>query len=336
MNPDSLSFLQKSPDEQADYWLALLTSPFADREQQRNFQNWLAEQPENRIAWQKAQVFEQQLGGLNHEQIERLEQSLSVSTHSVHDQHTATEKTALRRYLSPIPVFACLLVALLLNVAQQSGYFADYRTVQGEQRQIQLSDGSSVLLNTASTLSIDYSAQHRTVVLHGGEACFTVAADARRPFTVITESGQVTALGTAFDVKQVDENMTVTVYQHAVQVAFRQGVTIDRLTQGHQVAYHNQQVDAVIPVNLKQAKAWQTHRLIFADQPLQSVITELNRYRSGYLVILDKQLAAHRVTGVFDSQDPESALATIEKTLALKEFRLTDRLVILTRRGPAG
>jgi transmembrane sensor len=326
MNPDSRSFLKKSPDEQADHWLALLNSPLADQAQQRAFQIWL-NKPENGIAWQKAQSCWQQLDGLSSEQIQRLEQHLAVSTPTIRAAHFAKRKSVIRPWLTP--VFACLLVAVSFGVAKQSGYFADYRTAQGEQRQVQLDDGSTVLLNTASSLSIDYSPQRRTVILHDGEAYFTVAADAGRPFTVSTKTGQVTALGTAFDVKQLDDAMTVTVSQHSVRVDFKQGAAIERLQEGERVAYREQQVSPVTKVNLKQAGAWQQHRLIFTDQPLQQVIAELNRYRSGNIVILDRRLAAHRVNGVFDSQDTESALATIEKTLAIKEVRLTDLLVIL-------
>lgn len=330
MNFDHRSFLQKSPAEQADYWLALLNSPLVTEQRQRDFQRWL-NNPQNKAAWQTAQRFWQQLDSLSIEQVEQLEQRFSAPTQTLGVKITTKQKSTPPRFLMPwlMPTFACLVLAILLNTAFQSGYFADYHTVQGEQQQIQLSDGSSVLLNTSSSLSVNYSAQRRTVTLHG-EAYFSVAADANRPFTVETETGEVTALGTAFDVSALNHALTVTVYQHAVRVAFKQGTTIERLQQGEQVAYQHQAVGAVSQVNLKHAKAWQEHRLIFANQPLQTVIGELNRYRSGKIVILDSQLAARRVTGVFDSQDTESALATIEKTLVVKELRLTDWLVVLT------
>lgn len=333
MNHDSRSFLQKSPDEQADYWSALLDSPLAGPEQLRNFQTWL-DNPENRAAWQKAQACRHLLGGLSAEQIARVEKSLAVSPRTVRDGNFLTRRSVVQRFAAP--AFACLLAAVSLSIAVQSGYFADYRTAQGEQRQIQLDDGSSLLLNTASAISIDYSPQRRTVTLHGGEAHFNVAADTARPFTVITKSGQVTALGTAFDVKQLDDAMTVTVSQHAVKVVFKQDETVDRLQEGERVAYSGKQISAVTQVNLKQACAWQQHRLVFTDQPLQNVIAEFNRYRAGNIVILDRRLAEHRVNGVFDSNNIDSALATIAESLAIKELRLTDLLVVLVPAGAAG
>ncbi len=125
--------------------------------------------------------------------------------------------------------------------------------------------------------------------------------------------------------------MSVTVDEHAVRVIFKNGTTIDHLREGERVSLHNQQVSPIGAVNLQQAMAWQQRRLVFKDQPLQQVVAELSSYRNGAIVIIDNVLAQHQVTGVFDANDTEAALHTIEKSLRLKEYRMTDRLVLLAR-----
>ena len=316
--------------EQADYWLALLNSPLHDQGHQLAFEQWLAASPENRLAWEKAQVWWQKIDTLNASQGALLEKRLATTVKAVSASKPVASKTSLQFFNAwSLPAVACLLLVVWFSSSSLPFLFADYHTGKGELKSIALIDGSTVLLNTNSTLSVDYSSQERIISLQG-EAYFKVAADARRPFEVKTESGRVRALGTAFEVKQLDSEMTVTVYEHSVHVTFVQGETIDRLEEGQRITLTQQQIGPIENVNLKQSKAWQEHLLVFKNQPLQQVITELNRYRSGKVIIVNHLLAEHLVTGVFDSVAPDAALATIEKTLGVKEYRLFDSLVFLT------
>ncbi|MEI8209228.1 MAG: FecR family protein [Methylococcales bacterium] len=319
-----------SASEQADYWLALLNSPLYDQGHQVAFEQWLGASPENRLAWEKAQVWWQKIDTINFSQGALLEKRLATTVKSVSPSKPVAPKRSLPFFNAwSFPAVACLLLAVWFGFTNIPFLFADYHTGKGELKSIALTDGSTVLLNTNSTLSVDYSSQQRIISLQG-EAYFKVAADARRPFEVKTESGRVRALGTAFEVKQLDSDMAVTVYEHSVRVAFVQGETIDRLEEGQRITLTQQQIGPIENVNLKQSKAWQEHLLVFKNQPLQQVITELNRYRSGKVIIVDHNLAEHLVTGVFDSAAPDAALAAIEKTLAAKEYRLLDSLVFLT------
>ncbi len=319
-----------SASEQADYWLALLNSPLYDQGHQVAFEQWLGASHENRLAWEKAQVWWQKIDTINFSQGALLEKRLATTVKSVSPSKPVAPKRFLPFFNAwSFPAVACLLLAVWFGFTNIPFLFADYHTGKGELKSIALTDGSTVLLNTNSTLSVDYSSQQRIISLQG-EAYFKVAADARRPFEVKTESGRVRALGTAFEVKQLDSDMAVTVYEHSVRVSFVQGETIDRLEEGQRITLTQQQIGPIENVNLKQSKAWQEHLLVFKNQPLQQVITELNRYRSGKVIIVDHNLAEHLVTGVFDSAAPDAALAAIEKTLAAKEYRLLDSLVFLT------
>lgn len=320
---------QDSPAEQADHWLALLHSPLFDRKKQRAFQQWLATSPENRLALQKSQAFWQKMGTLNEEQVALLEQRLAMVSEPAY--RLQPMRYPARVWL--IPAMICLILLAAPGVQFWQGCFADYRTGTGEQRLVRLSDGSSVLLNTESALSVDYSQHRRIVTLHGGEAHFKVAKDTARPFDVKTASGEVRALGTAFDVRQQKEKMTVTVLEHSVRVSFKNSESIERLQAGEQVSFSffKNKSSAIETVNINQAMAWQQHRLVFKDQPLHQVVSELSRYRIGKIVIVDSALAKHQVTGVFDAADTEGALQTIENSLGLTEFRMTDRLVFLSK-----
>ncbi|WP_020484660.1 FecR family protein [Methylomonas sp. MK1] len=313
---------------QAEYWRALRESPFFDREQDLRWQAWLEASRENQEAWRQTQQFFDCIAGLNPAQIDRIEREVRASNGT---QHKTPARTLPKRSLWMLPIAACLMLALCLGWAFSAGFFADFRTGTGEQRRIQLSDGSSVILNTASSLSVEFSERQRLIRLHGGEAYFKVAADAARPFEVVTSGGRVRALGTAFDVKQWQGDLAVTVYEHSVRVAFADGETVESLAAGQRVVSAGGKAGLPEPVNLKQAGAWQERRLVFKEKPLRQVVDDLNRYRPGKIIIADPALAEHLVTGIFDADDPEAALNVIEKTLAASETRLTDALVILRR-----
>ncbi|AEG01266.1 FecR family protein [Methylomonas methanica] len=332
MTPDDDALRQLTPAEQADYWLTLLDSPLAGDDERQAFQIWLESEPAHRRAWQKAQAFWQHLDGINDDQVAEIERSLAQRTSTVPISNVVDIKadTTPKFAQKLMPVAASLLLAAMLNFAVVNGYFADYRTTTAEQRLVRLEDGSTVLLNTNSSLSVDYAADARTVSL-SGEAYFSVTGNPDRPFTVHTAGGEVRALGTAFDVKQIGDDLTITVYEHAVRVALKQGETVERLQEGQRVSSHGGHVDALESVNLRQTAAWQRRQLVFAGQPLAQVVEELNRYRKGRIVIFGQDLAEHRVTGVFDTHEPEQALATIENILGLQEWRFGDALVILRR-----
>jgi transmembrane sensor len=325
MNPS-----QQTPDEQADYWLALLHSPLATPAQQQAFQDWLAESQANRAAWTKAQTFWKRLDTLRPEQIAVLERRLGARGTPATAAPAAKQKR--RRFIFPwsMPIMASLLLLLWVGIGPI--YFADYRTRTGEQRSLQLSDGSTLVLNTASAVSVDFTAARRTVILHEGEVYFKVAKDADRPFEVRTENGWVRALGTAFDVKQQGEAMTVTVYEHAVRIAFSRGKTIERLQEGERAVSHRGWALPIERVNLKEAQTWREHRLVFKDMPLQRVVAELDRYRPGKIMLVNEKLGQHRVTGIFDPREPDAALTMIEATLHLAGYRLPGNLVFLVAR----
>src|SRR3546814_17597567 len=86
---------------------------------------------------------------------------------------------------------------------------------------LRLADGSSIELGSDSALSVALGNRQRVVTLYKGEAFFTVAADAGRPFVVQAAGGSTQALGTAFNIKTVEGRAIVTVTEHAVLVAAR-------------------------------------------------------------------------------------------------------------------
>lgn len=190
-----------------------------------------------------------------------------------------------------------------------------FETAFGEQRSILLADGSNVTLNTASKIEVDLREDHRIIRLVAGEALFEVAHDPLRPFDVRTGDSILRAVGTKFDVDVRPDRTTVTVIEGTVSLtqglakALPRGNTplleaSDRVVigpAGPGTPEHGVRVDAVT--------AWTQRKLIFEHRALGEVAEEFNRYNRRRIVIASERLRAEKITGVFQSNDPDSFIA---------------------------
>ncbi|ALK08676.1 fec operon regulator FecR [Blastochloris viridis] len=201
-------------------------------------------------------------------------------------------------------------------LAGRHGLFADVTTGIGERRTLMLADGSTVELGSYSAMSIEFTDAARQVLLHRGEGFFDVAADGR-PFMVASGGGTTRALGTRFDVKYVDDLVTVVAIEHAVTVESgdRPAVVIE---QGWQLSYDRAGPGDPTRADLEAAAAWRNDRIMVQDVPLHLVLAELDRYRRGRIVLLSRQIADIPVTAVFDTRRPDDALQTIADTLPIR------------------
>jgi transmembrane sensor len=94
-----------------------------------------------------------------------------------------------------------------------------YATEIGQQKSAALADGSQIMLNTNSQISVEYNEEFRDVHLVRGEALFTVAKDRSRPFRVYAGNRRIEALGTAFSVYLRGADVSVTVTEGHVSLA---------------------------------------------------------------------------------------------------------------------
>ncbi|PKR54892.1 hypothetical protein COO20_05685 [Thalassospira marina] len=227
-------------------------------------------------------------------------------------------------------------------VGPVAGLFADYATGIGEQQNITLADGTVVHLNTASALSVNYTPIRREVHLQAGEARFDVHKNPDRPFVVIAGNGQARAVGTSYDVALGDDAVYVRVSEGIVAVSAANGdggaskvdmpdantsaVSTNVVAKGlgdggvHVLAGQQVSYDASGRLGTVRAfddagqSAWLRGKLIFNQQPLNTVIAEIQRYRKGRIVLVNQDLASLKVSGVFDFHDLDDLLKSIDET----------------------
>jgi transmembrane sensor len=197
----------------------------------------------------------------------------------------------------------------------------------GEQRRVALGDGSTLHLNTASISTVRFSAEFREVRLDDGEAFFSVAPNPGRPFVVTTPEGRAEALGTAFAVHTRDSITSVSVAEGTVAFTTRAGERTllapgERITVGPAGSV----VGTVDPARIA---SWTTGRLEYDDVPLASLIEDLNRYFPVRMALADPDIGARRVLASVRLTDQEGLLDTLNETLGLEWYAITDDLIII-------
>ena len=93
---------------------------------------------------------------------------------------------------------------------------ADYRSAAGELREVALSDGSRLYLNTASAVDVAFSAASRLLRLRAGEIALHVRDESgaqARPFVVRTRYGDIEARAGRYCVRQEDGFCRVSVQE---------------------------------------------------------------------------------------------------------------------------
>jgi transmembrane sensor len=304
---------------QASEWFVLLNSGKATVKQQQAFAQWLKQSSIHQQAWRETQNLWQGSEQLTPKDIAELTTR----------PFSSAKATQHRLFTFPIYAFSTLALLLAALMFKQPFWYVDYYTNTSESKQITLSDGSTVELNAGSAISIDFTENRREIKLHYGEAFFTVAADSARPFDVLAGEAEIRALGTAFNINLDGEDMQVTVFEHAVRVTAGNH-KIENLSHGNAVTLNDKDLGQIIPQNLATIDSWRQHRLIFEDKKLGDVVKTLNRYRVIPIIILGIEVKNLYVTGLFDTQDTDTALQTIEETLAVKIRRLPGGFVLLS------
>lgn len=214
-----------------------------------------------------------------------------------------------------------------------------YQTAKGEQQTIHLVDGSTIVMNTDSKLSIQISDRARIVTLQQGEALFTVMHDERRPFDVHAANGIIHDIGTEFLIHQSLERVQVAVLEGSVEVGLkntrksRSPPKPRILRQGDQVFYTaTGSVSPVESFDKETMIAWTEATLFFEAKPLEEVLQEWARYRTGEIRVGDSSLRRIPVSGKFRMDNIQSFFLALEEALSIKARHITPQLVILERK----
>jgi transmembrane sensor len=217
-----------------------------------------------------------------------------------------------------------ILTSALLGGAwlEYSAETIDYATRMGEHRRIELTDNSTIDLNTDTHVSVRISLLQRNVVLSQGEALFEVTHNRLRPFTVEVGDLRIRDAGTRFNVRKHAKGATVSVLEGEVELNNGQRVINERLVAGNQRNYS--ETTGLGPLEAVEAEpltAWVNGQLVFKHTPLREVMAELERYHPVQFTLADPKLAQETLSGTFNSDDIEPFLHALETILPIQAKR---------------
>ncbi|ADP16462.1 Tat pathway signal sequence domain protein 16 [Achromobacter xylosoxidans A8] len=228
-------------------------------------------------------------------------------------------------------------------------YQASYETGSSQLSQAQVPDqpdggglGTRIDLAARTRLAVSLYRDERVVELSHGEALFTVARDASRPFRVRTRGGEVEVVGTVFTVS--DRGGVVSLAVEEGHVRFRPaprdarwytwargGPPLD-LYANTAVSWRNGEVDPVRRIDPDSIAAWRNGWLWFDNQRLDEALPAINAFRAQPLTAADPKVSALRLTGRFRSADAGDAAALLEAILPLRAESQANGDVVLRLR----
>jgi transmembrane sensor len=193
-----------------------------------------------------------------------------------------------------------------------------YDTRVGEIRQVPLSDGSLVAINTQSAVEVTMHPDVREVTLTRGEAWFKVAHDKNRPFIVSAGRIRVRAVGTAFSVHRHYDGADVLVTEGVVETwtvgEEERRVRVEAGSKAY-VAEYEPPKPVQASADIGRTLAWREGQIVLEGETLDDAVAQFNRYNTRKLVISDPSLAEEKLVGQFRATEPLTFADAVATTL---------------------
>nr|WP_255444137.1 FecR domain-containing protein [Robiginitalea sp. SC105] len=235
--------------------------------------------------------------------------------------------------LQPAMRWLSIAAAVILMLA--AGYYyvntldASVEAAYAQRQEVRLPDASEVLLNAGTELT--YSKNNWDRERHvrlSGEAFFKVAKG--KTFTVETASGDVTVLGTQFNVLQRGDVFIVSCYEGLVRVD-HQGQSIElpagsayRVEGG--AALKSETVESEVP-------SWTGGETAFRSMPMSFVIDEFRRQYNMEVETRGVDLS-RRYTGTISNTNMNLALQSISAPMQLKYEVEGNKVLLYAENAP--
>lgn len=298
------------------------------------FERWLAADPSHAVAYADVERL-WRLG----EEAARHPDVVAVANRVLRSAPTSLVRQ-MRYWLTPALAVAAALIMFTGLVGYGWSAFAvegtstQYVTRVGQQRTVNLQDGSALLLDADSAVVVRFERDARRVALLHGRAEFRVRHDQHWPFVVNAAGGTVTDLGTTFQVQiGARDDVDVVLLEGKVSVATARARKT--LTSGEALRFDRAgTLVGPYPADLSAALGWTSGEVVAHGWRLPRLLAEMNRYSDTKLELGDAGLHDVRVTGTFREGDQETLLRVLEAGWPIRAKRVSPtRVELLGKRG---
>lgn len=205
-------------------------------------------------------------------------------------------------------------------------------TEMGEQKELVLSDGTTVRMNASTTLRYpqEFASDKREIYLEG-EAYFEVVPDANRPLIIHGTEANIKVLGTAFNVNAFPgKPMEVAVRSGKVNMVSHSGNGKDVLMVPMMKKGTSDKNKGTWEISAAsdQDFDWLEGKLIFNEAALSDVIVDLQRWYGVKIDLQDSEMATCRISSTFYRNSIEEVLETLSLITGMHYEREGDHYVI--------
>ncbi|WP_233840165.1 FecR family protein [Dyella sp. 2HG41-7] len=318
--------------DEAEYWFARLLDKDCPADARAAFERWRDADPRHAAAFRDVeQLWKRSANAAR-------DPAIIAAAQRALRQESSMQSS--RRWM--FPAMAAGLAALVAIVAlprwlstQTDPVGTDYVTAPGEQKIVQLADGSSIVLDTDTDVVVRYSARTRRVDLLRGQAQFSVHGNREWPFVVHAGHGTVTAVGTEFQIRLNDDTTDVALLHGklAITALSSQGDAQNASLTGGQSLSFDQggHITPVHALDAQKTQGWTQGKLFVHDWRLPQLLAEMNRYSTTQLTIGDPALQDIHISGIFRANDQQTFLLLLQQGWSIRARRVSDTQIVLLR-----
>ncbi len=317
------------------------------------WEKWLRDHPEKKDNFQEAVKVVQAISRINYTEDKDFTDHIWDKINSKLDESTTSEREIVPLNIESVTkhrkkkpgnnrlIFWSLAASILLLITSVYVLFHEHllemqepesissifkSNPKGQKSTIMLPDGSTVILNSESSLSYtsEYYNKERRVILKG-EAFFEVTENPEIPFIVETENLFTTALGTSFNVKAYpDEMEEVTLVTGSVRIETHESLHNTVLLPGEILAANESGIISKLKTSFDHI-GWKDGVIVFKDTPLKEAITELEKWY-GVDIILRNYPEGNDMnfTGSFRNDNLSNVLKSLSYTMPF-DFKITGK-----------
>lgn len=225
-------------------------------------------------------------------------------------------KFAWKKWLSVAAVFAIILTAFFIANTNSKQHI---KTAYGEKTEVNLADGSSITLNSNSSVkySSGFESKKQREVWITGEAFFSVAKTTdHKKFIVHAGKFDVIVTGTKFNVVSRENSSSVLLVEGSItlqrgneEIAVEPGELVELSTDGNNVKMVPKKI-----ATTEQQLAWLDKRIVLENTTLAEVAGKIKELYGVNVVFSDKNVEKKTITGILPNDNLDILLNALEAT----------------------
>lgn len=206
---------------------------------------------------------------------------------------------------------------------------------RGGMFQLKLSDGTNIWLNSETTLVYpEVFAEGKREIILIGEAFFDVARDEQNPFVVKTDLGDITVLGTSFNIKRYPDEPAMLATLVSGSIRFENKIVPDEiLTPGYQLKFDPiSGISESYPVKTQLYTGWKDHEFQFEQASLEDIMRTLARWYDVEVIFEAEQYKKMIFTGNLDKYTNITTFFRLFEAGSDVRFSVKDKTVYVCRK----